>query len=271
MTHILDQIIAEKQREVAARKVAHPIEKLEKMPGFTRTCLSLAAALQSEKTFGVIAEIKRASPSAGLLFPDLSVAEVATGYVQNGATALSILTDQKFFSGSLDDLITARVHCTVPILRKDFMIDEYQIVESRAHGADVILLIVRILSPLQCAQFAALARSLGMDVLLEVHNEAEMQTHLCDDVNIIGVNARDLDRLQNDPALHENIFPYLPPGIPAVAESGIRDSAQLARLKQIGYHGFLIGEQFLKTAHPGAACGEMIAVAQKILPDQNAP
>jgi len=271
MTHILDQIIAEKQREFAARKVGHPIKKLEKMPDFVRPCLSLAGILQSEKTFGVIAEIKRASPSAGLLYPDLSVAEVATGYIQNGATALSILTDQKFFSGSLNDLVAARSHCAAPILRKDFMIDEYQIIESRAYGADVILLIARILPPQQCAQFAALARSLGMDVLLEVHSETEIQTHMCHDTNIIGVNARDLDRLQNDPSLHENIFSCLPPGISAVAESGIRNALQLARLKQIGYRAFLIGEQFLKTGAPAAACGKMIREVKNILADENAP
>jgi len=271
MTHILNQIIAEKRREIAERKIAQSIAQLEKMPGFARPIISLAKALQSHETFGVIAEIKRASPSAGLLYPDLSVADVATGYVQNGAVALSILTDQKFFAGSLDDLIAARASCAVPILRKDFMIDEYQILESRAYGADMILLIARILSPAQTQSFAALARSLGMDVLLEVHNQTEIQTYMCDDMNILGVNARDLDVLQNDPMLHENIFPHLPRGIPVVAESGIRDAAQLVRLKQVGYHGFLIGEQFLKTGQPAAACGEMICVAQNILVSKDVP
>jgi len=270
VTHILDQIIAEKQREVAERKAACVAAELEKLPGFTRPTVSLAAALTSGRTFGVIAEIKRASPSAGVLYPDLSVAEVAADYVQSGAAGLSILTDQKFFSGTLADLTAARAATDAPVLRKDFIIDEYQIIESRAHGADVILLIARILTPQQTRAFAALARSLGMDVLLEVHNEQEIAGHFCDGTNIIGVNARDLDKLQNSQALHAEIFPHLPRGMPAVAESGIRDAAQLARLKRAGYHGFLIGEQFLKTGRPAQACADMITGAQKILAGDDA-
>ena len=270
MIHILDQIIAEKHREVEVRKESAPLHLLEQMPGFARETLSLAAALAAQKTFGVIAEIKRASPSAGVLYPELDVGEVAAGYIQNGAAALSILTDSKFFSGSLADLAVARTVSAAPILRKDFMIDAYQIIESRAHGADVILLIARILTPAQTKKFAAMARSLGMDVLLEIHTAQEITDHFCEYTNIIGVNARDLDILKNSETLHAEIFQALPPGIPAVAESGIRNAAQLAALKLIGYHGFLIGEQFLKTGRPAAACGEMIASAQKILASTDA-
>ena len=178
--------------------------------------------------------------------------------MQAGASALSVLTDQKFFGGSLDDLKKARAFNYCPILRKDFIVDEYQIVEARSAGADVILLIAAALSPKRVAELAGFARSLGLETLLEVHSVDELRAHLCEDVDLVGVNNRNLHTFEVSTSLAEELVNVIPTEMCAVAESGISDAKTLLRLKRAGYRGFLIGEAFMRHGRPDEACQRFI-------------
>jgi indole-3-glycerol phosphate synthase len=249
--NILDSIIAHKRMEVAGRKAAVPITALEKSSFFFRPSLSLKAALRDETSTGIIAEFKRRSPSKGVINDKVEVTDVTRGYTTGGATCLSILTDQRFFGGSDSDLLTARVN-EIPILRKEFIIDEYQIVEARAIGADVILLIAACLKPAEVKRLAGFARGLGLEVLLEIHGEDELE-HICDETPIVGVNNRDLRTFTVDIDRSIRLSRRIPAGKLLVAESGINKVETIIQMKSAGFSGFLIGENFMKEADPTAA------------------
>jgi indole-3-glycerol phosphate synthase len=207
---------------------------------------------------GIIAEIKRRSPSKGVVNENISVEDLSIGYMQAGASALSVLTDAHFFGGSNADLKTARRCNFAPILRKDFIVDEYQVIEARAIGADAILLIAAALSSERCKQLASVARSLGLEVLLEVHSAVEIQTHCSEDTEIIGVNNRDLKSFSVSLESSKLLIDSIPKHALAVAESGIDSPDTVIELKGLGYRGFLIGEAFMREAVPADACRRFI-------------
>ena len=255
---ILDAIIASKKQEVQQRKDLFPVKLLEKSLYFAGPSISLRKYLDRTDLVGIIAEIKRASPSAGVMQQTLSVEKLSVGYMQAGASALSILTDEKFFQGTLKDLTIARKNNLCPILRKDFIIDEYQIIEAKAYGADVILLIAKVITPKEFIQLATFARQLGLEVLLELHGEDEVTLYDTKNADLVGINARNLASLEMN---HEFVFkaPNLLPDVHyLIAESGLKDPHTVGELKQIGYKGFLIGESFLRKPHPALACKSFI-------------
>lgn len=254
--NILDTIIAHKREEVARRKVLRPMSALERSPLFQRQSLSLRMGLHSHESTGIIAEFKRRSPSKGVINDKVSVEEVTRGYTTNGATCLSVLTDEHFFGGSDADLVIARVN-EIPILRKDFIIDEYQIVEARSIGADVILLIAACLTPAEVRRLAVFARKLELEVLLEIHGENELD-HICEETAIVGVNNRDLKTFKVDIERSISLGSRIPGGKLLVAESGISSPETIVRMKAAGFLGFLIGESFMKEANPAAAFGQFV-------------
>jgi indole-3-glycerol phosphate synthase len=250
---ILDKIVAKKQAEVAEAQLHIPVKQLEEEVLFSRGCYSLKTFILDPVRTGIIAEFKRASPSKGLINGNALVSTVTQAYAAAGASALSVLTDTEFFGGRKADLVEARGVNGVPILRKDFMISEYQILEAKALGADIILLIAAILTPAEVAKFAKLAKSLGMNVLLEVHNSEELERSITPDLDAIGVNNRNLAdfsvSLDHSFLLAEKI----PAGFLKISESGISDPETIGQLRAAGFNGFLIGENFMRTADPGAA------------------
>lgn len=255
--NILDKIIEHKRVEVAQRKEAVPVAQLERSPLFTRRVLSLKQFLTDPSGTGIIAEFKRRSPSKGVINDQVDVATVTKGYALAGASCLSVLTDPVFFGGSSDDLQRARVN-EIPILRKDFIIDEYQIIEAKAIGADVILLIAACLTPEEVQRLAEFARGLGLEVLLEIHNEDELE-HICEVTEIVGVNNRDLKTFTVDIQRSIDLSKKIPEGKILVAESGISKIETILHMKDAGFTGFLIGENFMKEKDPGAAFGAFVA------------
>jgi indole-3-glycerol phosphate synthase len=258
---ILDKIIEHKRQEVADRKRLEPIARLERSPYFATPALSLRKYLQRPDKSGIIAEFKRQSPSKGPIQPYADVERITIGYMQAGAAALSVLTDTPFFGGSNKDLETARHFNFCPILRKDFIIDSYQVIEAKAIGADAILLIASCLSREQIQQLARLATDLSMEVLLELHDVSEVGK-ICPEVQLIGVNNRNLQDFSVDLAQSEQLAKQLPSDRVWVSESGIRSSADLVRLREAGYQGFLIGTHFMKQPDPPRACRRMVDEVQ---------
>jgi indole-3-glycerol phosphate synthase len=254
--NILDKIIEYKKTVVAEAKAVTSIEQLKDSAFFGRSCLSLKQFLLDETKTGIIAEFKRQSPSKGVINGDADAAAVTGAYTRFGASGLSVLTDEAFFGGSAADLRQARMN-PIPILRKDFMIDEYQLVEAKAMGADVILLIAACLEPARVQQLAVYAKGLGLEVLLEIHNDAEL-THICGEVDLVGVNNRDLKTFTVDVMRSVELAEKIPADKIKISESGISDAGTIHLLKQHGYRGFLIGENFMKTAEPGEAFGEFV-------------
>jgi indole-3-glycerol phosphate synthase len=254
--NILDKIIAQKKIEVAERKKNISINELEKQISFSRKTLSLKTFLLDENKTGIIAEFKRKSPSKGIINSDADVVEITNAYTINGASGLSVLTDESFFGGSSDDLIKARIN-KIPILRKDFIIDEYQITEAKAIGADVILLIAANLTIAETSRFAALAKSLKMEVLLEIHNEEELD-HICDEVDIVGVNNRDLKTFTVDINRSIELSKKIPSDKIKISESGISNIDTIVHLKTFGFKGFLIGEKFMKEKNPAVAFASFV-------------
>ncbi len=251
--NILDQIIEHKRREVAERKRSVPYKALEGGEFFQRQTLSLKDFVRKANRSGIIAEFKRRSPSKGVINANAAVDVTTRGYADAGASGLSVLTDEKFFGGSNDDLSRARRNNSIPILRKDFTIDEYQIAEARAIGADAILLIAAVLDPDESKRLAAFAHSLGLEVLLEVHNLAELQASLDAGADLIGVNNRDLKTFSVSIEVSKNLATQIPDSVVKVSESGISNVHAIAELKKSGFEGFLIGENFMKEEDPGAA------------------
>ena len=257
---ILEKIIAEKRVEVARCQATTSVADLEKMPHFTRPTLSARAVLTTAGSSGIIAEFKRRSPSKGLLNGTAEAGATTAGYVAAGAACLSVLTDGPFFGGSADDLLAARAACpTTPLLRKDFVISKYQIVEARALGADFVLLIASCLTPAEVAWLGAFAHDLGLEVLLEVHDETELRGHLCEQVDLVGVNNRNLSTFVTDVDTSARLAALIPSKFVRVAESGLQHASTIRGLRAAGYQGFLIGETFMKTADPAAALAGLVA------------
>lgn len=255
---ILSEIVGNKRKEVEARKELYPTKLLEQSPFFSGVPVSLKKYLRREDKSGVIAEIKRKSPSKGMINEYVSVERTSIGFMQAGASGLSVLTDKKFFGGTLEDLKTARTFNFCPILRKDFMIDEYQVIEAKSAGADVILLIAAVLKKNEIEKLGDLAQSLGMEVLLEVHNEQELERSITEKVDLIGVNNRDLKTFVTDVAVSKNLAQKIPKEFLKVSESGIAKPETIKELKEYGFEGFLMGETFMVNARPEKAAREFI-------------
>lgn len=249
--NILDKIIEHKKIEVAERKLIRSEKMLREETLYKRKCFSLIEKINEEGNTGIIAEFKRKSPSKGFINEHANVVEVTTGYANGGAICLSILTDANFFGGSTGDLVAGRVN-EIPILRKDFIIDEYQIVEAKAMGADLILLIAACLSVAEVKRLAMFALSIGLEVLLELHDETEL-AHICDETILVGVNNRNLKNFKVDINASLEMAKRIPSDKIKIAESGISDPAMIKIFKQAGFKGFLIGETFMKETNPAAA------------------
>jgi len=257
--HILDKIVAHKKQEVQKAKELCPIKELESTADFNRTCNSYVEHLNALNATGIIAEFKRKSPSKSAINLEANLKDVIQGYHEAKVGAISILTDQYFFGGRNDLLQNARaVLKATPLLRKDFIIDEYQILEAKAIGADIILLICEILSAAEIRKFAELARSLGMEVLLELHSAEQIHKYN-ELVTMVGVNNRDLDTFEVDYDRSKKLFDALPKDVPKIAESGLSRWEPVVMLYQYGFRGFLIGEQFMKQKNPGVACQEFVS------------
>ncbi len=257
MSTILDQIIHHKREEVRQRAELVPVKLLEQSIYFSTPVVSLSRYLNRPDKSGIIAEFKRRSPSKGEINAYASVEEVSIGYMQAGASALSILTDSTYFGGKNADLMEARKFNFCPILRKDFMISEYQIIEARSIGADAILLLASVLSKEEMAGYTTFARSLGLEVVIEIHEKKHLEK-VHPDAQVIGVNSRDLRDFSVDVQRAHDLFPSLPAEMVRIAESGLTQAATVADLYDTGYRGFLIGEAFMKADRPALACKQFI-------------
>jgi indole-3-glycerol phosphate synthase len=250
--------IVTRQRELLPRALEErPRSALRDAPLYAAPRRRLGEALDVRRP-AIIAECKRRSPSRGVLRDPYDPVAIATSYAAAGAAALSVLTNEEFFGGSLRDLSAVRCAVGLPLLRKDFVLDSYHVEEARSAGADAILLIAAILSEGQLSELSAQAHELDLDVLVEVHDEAELRRALACGVRIVGINNRDLRTFQTDLATTERLVGRIPGDRLVVAESGLRDAADLARLERAGVHAFLVGEAFMTSADPGAALREML-------------
>ncbi len=249
--NILDTIIAKKRLEVSEKKRIKSIAELESGAYFKKRVLNFKQFLLNDDKTGIIAEFKRRSPSKGIINNSSTVAEVTTAYAEYGASAISILTDEEFFGGSLNDLTTGTIN-EIPLLRKDFIIDEYQLIESKAFSADIILLIAACLHKTEVKKLASVAKNIGLNVLLEIHNEQELD-HICDEVDVVGVNNRDLKTFSVDINRSVELSKKIPADKIKISESGIDEVATIKLLQQYGFKGFLMGEKFMKERKPAEA------------------
>ena len=254
---ILDEIIAYKHIEVAERKALQSMKLLEREVNFSLPVVSLKQGLLNANKSGIIAEYKRKSPSKGIINAIAKVEDVTTGYIKAGASALSILTDEKFFGGSNADVLLARKVNNCPILRKEFIVDEYQIVEAKSIGADAILLIAACLTKKQINDLAKFAKSFGLEVLLELHGEDEFDK-ISPEVELVGINNRNLKTFVVDIEQSKKFAAKIPENFIKIAESGIDSVEAIKDFKTHGFQGFLMGEHFMKTSQPEVACAEFI-------------
>ncbi len=254
---ILDQIIAHKFKEVKVKKAAFPISILERSSHFSRLTNSLAKSIRESDT-GIIAEHKRRSPSKSVINESVKIQDVALGYEHAGVSGMSVLTDTNFFGGSLEDLLLARDVVSMPLLRKEFIVDPYQIIEAKAYGADAILLIAASLTKDQLIDLSTLAKSLNLDVLLEVHNLEELEKSIIPTVDMLGVNNRNLKTFEVSIETSKELSTHIPSEFVKVSESGISDVSSIIELREYGFNGFLIGENFMKTENPGMAAKDFI-------------
>lgn len=255
---ILDKIIIDKKREVELKKSIIPVSQLENTQLFGSKTVSLSKNLRNSMS-GIIAEHKRRSPSKSIINQNFTVEEVVKGYENAGVCGISVLTDSKYFGGSLDDLLLARASVNVPLLRKEFIIDEYQILEAKAHGADGILLIAAVLTKGEIKQLSEFAQSLALEVLLEVHNLEELQKSIMPSLDMIGVNNRNLKTFEVSLDFSKELAVHIPTEFVKVSESGISSIEAIKELKPYGYQGFLIGENFMKTDNAGQAASAFIS------------
>lgn len=255
--NILSKIVKHKIAEVDERKSLYPVKLLERSPYFETETVSLKKYILRTDKSGIIAEFKTKSPSKGDINPYANVEKISVEYMQAGASALSVLTDAKFFGGSFENLKKARTFNYCPILQKDFILDEYQLIEAKSIGADAILLIASILDDSKIKKLTNLAKSLHLEILFEVHEINELQK-LNDTIEIVGVNNRNLENFETSINQSIELSEYIPSQLVKVAESGIKNINDVLKLKQYGYQGFLIGESFMKTNNPGKACKEFI-------------
>ncbi len=257
MINILDKIIANKRIEVEKHKATISYSELEAKITDTSNKHSFKEALVNSST-GIIAEFKRRSPSRDWIFKDAKIEDVIPLYSKNGASAISVLTDIDFFGGTLADLELARSLTTTPLLRKDFMIDEYQLYQAKISGANAILLIASALTVQETKRLAIKAKELGLDVLLEIHNEQELE-HINDKVDVVGVNNRNLGTFVTDVQISFDLVDKIPNEFVKISESGISQPQTVIDLQQVGYKGFLMGENFMKTTDPGKALEDFIS------------
>ena len=252
---ILREIVLNKRKEIDFLKKNRPISKIEKSQYFNREVISLKKSL-IEKS-GIISEFKRKSPSKPNINLDAEVITITRGYELSNSSGISILTDSKYFGGSNEDITSVRSEINIPILRKDFILDEYQVIESKSLGADVILLIAANLSKEDVKNLSRFAKSFDLQVILEIHSEDEL-SYLCDSIDVVGVNNRNLKKFQTDINNSINIAGMIPSSFLKISESGISTSKEILRLKEYGYDGFLIGENFMKKEDPVFACNDFI-------------
>lgn len=257
MSTILDKIIADKKTEVSERKSRNTIPQLEQSEYFGRTCISMRKQLLHSDT-GIIAEFKRKSPSLGWIHENADVLAVTAGYSHAGASGISILTDFSYFGGTPHDLTASRQGIQCAVLRKDFMIDHYQVVEAKAMGADVILLIAAALTVQKTLALAELAHSMGLETLLEIHSEDEL-SHLNQHIDMIGVNNRNLKTFEQNIRTSMDLVHAIPDEFVKVSESGISQVDTVAQLRSMGYKGFLMGENFMNKPQPEVALSHFIA------------
>ncbi len=253
---ILDKIVNHKKEALMKLKQAAPESSLLKSEHFERATVSMCESLKNRKP-GIIAEFKRKSPSKQEINLDADPEGIAKAYEANGAAAISVLTDEHFFGAHSNDFSQVRNTSTLPVLRKDFMIDPYQIIEAKSMGADVILLIAEVLSKSRLKVLASLAKELKLEVLMEVHSTDNLKK-ICDEVDIVGVNNRDLSTFKTDAQHSVQLFESLPSDRMKISESGISDATTVKRLSDLGYNGFLIGEHFMRASDPGASIREFI-------------
>lgn len=254
--NILDKIIERKKQEIKDSKSKISLQQLKDSEFFNRETFSLKETIKTKS--GIIAEFKRQSPSKGIINNQISPLKVVSDYEKFGASAISILTDKDFFGGSFDDILSVRNHIQIPILRKDFMIDEYQFYEAKSIGADIVLLIAACLSPQQVSEFTDLAHSLDLEVLLEIHSEKELQ-HINANIDFVGINNRNLKDFKVDLQHSVNLKNQLPKNILSIAESGIYNEENYKYLKEKGFNGFLMGEYFMKNENPGTKFREFVS------------
>jgi indole-3-glycerol phosphate synthase len=254
---ILDKIIADKIREVELKKSLIPVSQLENSVLFNYKTVSLSKILKNSAS-GIIAEHKRKSPSKQTINSAFTVEEVVKGYENAGVCGISVLTDMKYFGGSLEDLLLARASVKTPLLRKEFIVNEYQIVEAKSHGADLILLIAAVLTRQEIKHLSEFAQSLGLEVLLEVHNQEELEKSIMPTLNMIGVNNRNLKTFEVSLNYSKELANLIPNEFVKVSESGITNVTDVKELQQFGYQGFLIGENFMKTENAGLSANEFI-------------
>jgi indole-3-glycerol phosphate synthase len=263
----LEHILRAARAKIAAAKYSADLRDLERRAerhtprGFRATL-----AKKSESSTAIIAELKKASPSKGLIRNDFNVPELARALETAGAACISVLTDEEFFQGSLANLRAASEAVKIPCLRKDFIVDEFQLLEARANSADAVLLIVAALTPPELGSLACAARLHGLDVLCEVHDEDELQRAVDAGSNLIGVNTRDLHTFEVDAAAAFRLAPRLPKNVVKVAESGIRSAEDIVRLRTAGYDAFLIGETLMRAQHPGEALLKLMDVKELRVP-----
>ena len=258
MSDILDRITAVKRQQVEQRKEQVPMRRLEKSLLFEREGYPLAAFLRDDSKSGVIAEFKRRSPSKGFIREGAKVEDIAPAYQAAGASAVSVLTETEFFAGADEDLSWARELLSIPVLRKDFVVDEYQIVEAKSLGADAVLLIAACLEPKKLKSFAQTAKSLGLSVLMEVHSREELLDNLHDSIDVFGVNNRNLKTFEVSLDTSFDLLKELPRERARISESGLSRVEDLLVLRRAGYDGFLIGESFMKAENPGKAAHEFL-------------
>ncbi len=255
--NILEKIIADKRKEVKLKKALIPATQFDNSALFQRETISLKEKLKNS-SYGIIAEFKRRSPSKSQINQSTNVGDVAKGYENAGVCGMSVLTDIKYFGGSLDDLLLARASCDLPLLRKEFIVDEFQILEAKAFGADVILLIAAVLSRNEIEKFSKFAQNFGLEVLLEVHDLEELEKSIMPSLDLIGVNNRNLKTFEVSLDNSKNLASHIPDEFLKVSESGISNTESIKELQSFGYQGFLIGESFMKTESVGKSAFEFI-------------
>jgi indole-3-glycerol phosphate synthase len=254
---ILDDIVRDKRADLQRAQAAVPLAALQQRPLFRAGRHALPAALEARHR-AIIAEVKKASPSKGVMRADFDAVRIATGYAENGAAAISVLTEERYFQGHLADLAAIRQAVSVPLLRKDFLFDPYQLYEARAFGADAVLLIVAILPDALLQELLWLAEELNLSALVEIHDRAELERAVRSGARLLGINNRDLRTFRITLATTEALLPAVPPDALVVAESGIETVADIERLERLGVSAFLIGEALMRAADPGARLSELL-------------
>lgn len=254
---ILKNILKNKYLEVQKHKKLYPISELEKSKFFSKKCFSISENINKKKGFGIIAEFKRQSPSLGIINKKFDIKKISIEYENAGVSGISVLTDEKYFSSNFNDLLIVRNNTSVPIIKKDFIIDEYQIFSAKSMGADAILLISEILSKKEIERFTYISQNIGMEVIMEIHNEDSIKK-INDNINIIGINNRDLKTFKVNKEHSSIIYPKIPKNFLKISESGLYEANDIIHLKNIGFNGFLIGEMFIKNSNPGNICKKLI-------------